>query len=110
MSHWSGASGSTPLPPPRRTLSAGLPSFRPFVASLSSRIVSSENFGVGLEADPITLSCATPLITAEDAALSRKLGLAETTVATPTRVFACRIRPPAATIAALAEAGEAFGS
>ena len=80
------------------------------MASLSSRIVSSENFGVGLEGEPITRSCATPSIAAEDAALSRKFGLADTTVATPTRVFACRIRPPALTIAAFAAAAEAFGS
>jgi hypothetical protein len=81
-----------------------------FVASRSSRINSTENFGSRVGAVPITLSGATPLIAAEEVALPRKLGLADTTVATPTRALTRRSRPPAKPIAALAAAGEAFAS
>ena len=110
MSHWSGASGSTPLPPPRRALSAGLPASGPSSPPGAFASARHEIFGARLGAIPIALFRAAPSIAGEATAFRMKRGFADTTVATPTRAFARRTWPPALLIAALAAAGEAFGS
>ena len=75
MSHWSGASGSTPFDASAGRCPSGPCRFAPFLGPRRSRSISTENFGEGLGAAPIDLFRATPSIAAEEAASAEEVGI-----------------------------------